>query len=75
MEEGVGNDRPTNEAPSKKNKGGFYGIQGKRKYTRNSRTGSEKKTLSVVRSPGNDESITLRTPTPCPAYAAKKIIK
>ena len=75
MEEGGGNDRPANKAPAKKKKGVFHGRGGKRKYTRNAQTGSEQKTLSVVRVPDNDDSITTRTPTPRPAYAAKKITK
>ena len=53
----------------------FHGRRGKRKYTRNARTGSYKKTSSVVRAPGNGKSITTRTTTPRPAYAAKKITK
>ena len=77
MEEGYGNEQPDNEAPEKKKKkkGGFHGRRGKRKFTRNARTGSEQKTSSVVRAPVNYESITTRTPTPCPAYAANKITK
>ena len=75
MEEGGGNDRPDNKAPAKKNKCVFHGRRGKRKYARNARTWSEQKTLSVIRAPGNDESITTRTPTTLPAYAAKKITK
>ena len=75
MEEGEGNDRPANEAPAKKKKSVFHGWRVKHKYTRNARTGSEQKTSSVVRAPGNDESITTRTHTPRPAYATKKITK
>ena len=75
MEEGYENDRPVNKAAPKKNKGGFHGRQGKRKNTRNDWTGLEQKTSSVVRAPGNDESITTRTHTHRPAYAAKKITK
>ena len=59
----------------KKKKVVFHGRQGKRKYTCNARTGSDQKTLSVVRAPGNDSSITTGIPTPCQAYAAKKITK
>ena len=61
MEEGEGYDRPANKAPAKKKKGVFYGRQGKRKYTLNARTGSDQKTSSVVRAPGNDEIITTCT--------------
>ena len=75
MEEGDGNDRPSNDAHVKKNKGGFHVIRVKRKFTLKDWTGSEQKTLSVVRAPGNDYSITTRTPTPHPAYSAKKITK
>ena len=75
MEEGGGNDQTANEAPANKEKGRLHGRRGKRKCTCNARTGSEQKTSSVIRAPGNDESITTRTPTPCPAYAAKKITK
>ena len=75
MEEGDGNDRPSNKSPAKKKKGGFHGRRGNRKNTRNARTGSEQKTSSVVRAPGNDKSITSRKPTPRPAYAVKKITK
>ena len=75
MEEGYRNYQPVNEAPAKKKKGVFHCIRGKRKYIRNAQTGSEKKTSSVVRAPGNDESIIKRTPTPCPSYDAKKITK
>ena len=74
MEEGGRNYRPANEATGKKNnKGGFHGRWGNLKYTRNAQTGSEQKTSYVVRAPGNDESITTRSPTPHPAYAAKKM--
>ena len=75
MEEGGGNDRPANKAPAKKKKGRFHGRRVKRKYTRNSWTGSEQKTSSVVRAPGNGDIITTRTPTPRPEYAAKIITK
>ena len=72
MEEGGGKDRPANKAPAKKKKGGSHGIRGKRKYTRNARTGSEQNTSSVVRAPGNDESITTRTPTPAHSIPPRK---
>ena len=75
MEEGDGNGQPANEAPAKKKKGVFHGIRGKRKYTRNARTGSEQNTLYVVRAPGDDGSITTPIPTPRQSYAAKKITK
>ena len=57
----------------KKKKGVIHGKRGKRKYTRNAQTGSELKTLSVVRAPGNGESITTLTPASRPAYDANKI--
>ena len=75
MEEGDGNDQPANEAPAEKKKGVFHGRWGNRKYTCNARTWSEKKTSSVVRAPGNGESIATRTPTPHPAYASMKTTK
>ena len=75
MEEGGGNNRPANKAPAEKKKGVFHGRRVKRKYTRNARTGSEQKTLFVVRAPGNGGSIPTRTPTPRRAYSAKKITK
>ena len=75
MEEGGGNNRPANEAPAKEKKGVFHGRRVKPKYTRNAWTGSEQKTLSVVRALGNDESIPTRTPTSRPEYAAKKITR
>ena len=75
MEEGDGNDRPANETPAKKKKGVFHGRRGKLKYTRNARTGSEQKMLSVVRAPGNGGSITKRITTPHTVYDAKKITK
>ena len=53
----------------------FHGRRGKRKYTRNARTGSDQNMSAVVSAPGNDESINTRTPTPRPAYAANKITK
>ena len=75
MEEGGENDRPANEAPAKNKKDGFHGRQVKRKYTRNAQTGSEQKTLSMVRAPGNDVIITTLTISPRLEYAAKKITK
>ena len=59
----------------KKKKGVFHGLRVNHKYTHNAQTGSEQKTSSVVRAPGNDESINTFTPTPRPAYAAKKTTK
>ena len=75
MEEWDGNDRPANDAPVKKNKGGFHVIRVKRKFTRKYWTGSEQNMSSVVRAPGNYYIITTRTPIPCPGCATKKITK